>query len=178
MPSPTLSDSIDNLLIRAGIPKEAILEARSKSTDNAELGAELEDIAGLAQDRFAALINHAGVYDLMSQFGSDWTWGRANNYGAAPWEDPARVDQWSPSRFAEGFSTPTLILHGEKDYRVPYTQGLNLHGVLTAKGVPSRLVVFPDENHWILKPQSARIWWDEVHGWLEQYVGAGPTPED
>jgi len=129
-------------------------------------------------DRFSALINHAGVYDLMAQFGSDWTWGRANNYGATPWEDPTRIDRWSPSRFAEGFSTPTLILHGEKDYRVPYTQGLNLHGVLTAKGVPSRLVVFPDENHWILKPQSARIWWDEVHGWLEQYVGAGPKPAD
>jgi len=124
-------------------------------------------------DRFAALISHAGVYDLMGQFASDWTWGRPNNYGAAPWTDPGRVDRFSPSRFAGSFRTPTLVLHGEQDYRVPYTQGLNLHGVLTARGVPSRLVIFPDENHWILKPQSARVWWGEVFAWLDRYIGPG-----
>lgn len=123
-------------------------------------------------DRFAALINHAGVYDLMGQFASDYTWSRSNNYGAAPWENPNRIDLYSPSRFARNFNTPTLILHGAKDYRVPYTQGINLHGVLTGKGVPSRIVVFPDENHWILKPQSAALWWEEVHGWLDKYIGA------
>ena len=126
-------------------------------------------------DRFASLINHAGVYDLMGQFASDFTWGRSNNYGSEPWVDPDRIDLYSPSRFAENFSTPTLILHGELDYRVPYTQGVNLHGVLTAKGVPSRIVIFPDENHWILKPQSAELWWNEVHGWLERTLGHGPS---
>ena len=124
-------------------------------------------------NRFAALINHAGVYDLMAQFASDATWGRSNNYGASPWTDPARVDLWSPSRFARDFQTPTIILHGEKDYRVPVTQGINLHGVLTAKGVPSRIVVFPSENHWVLKPQSAKLWWKEVFAWLDRYVGTG-----
>jgi dipeptidyl aminopeptidase/acylaminoacyl peptidase len=128
-------------------------------------------------NRFSALINHAGVYDLMGQFASDWTWGRAANYGAAPWEDPGRIDLWSPSRFAANFQTPTMVIHGEKDYRVPYTQGLNLHGVLTGKGVPARLVVFPDENHWILKPRNARLWWTEVFAWLERHIGAGPTED-
>jgi dipeptidyl aminopeptidase/acylaminoacyl peptidase len=128
-------------------------------------------------NRFAALIDHAGVYDLMGQFASDWTWGRAANYGAAPWEDPGRVDLWSPSRYAANFQTPTMVIHGEKDYRVPYTQGLNLYGVLTGKGVPARLVVFPEENHWILKPKSARLWWSEVFGWLERHIGAGPVEE-
>ena len=122
-------------------------------------------------DRFAALISHAGVYDLMGQFASDETWGRPNNYGAAPWTDPARVDLYSPSRYAKNFNTPTLILHGEKDYRVPVTQGINLYGVLQGKGVPARIVVFPDENHWILKPQAALLWWKEVFGWLEKYIG-------
>lgn len=121
-------------------------------------------------DRYACLINHAGVYDLMAQFASDATWGRANNYGAAPFKDPARIDRNSPSRFAANFNTPTLILHGEKDYRVPYTQGLNLHGVLTAKGVPSRLVVYPEENHWILKSNNAIHWWGEVHNWLNRHL--------
>lgn len=128
-------------------------------------------------DRFAALVNHAGVYDLMAQFASDYTWSRSNNYGAAPWENPERIDLYSPSRFAKNFKTPTLILHGELDYRVPYTQGVHLHQVLTGKGVPSRIVIFPEENHWILKPQSAALWWEEVHGWLEKYIGEDAVDE-
>ena len=128
-------------------------------------------------DRFAAFVNHAGVYDLMAQFASDYTWSRPNNYGAPPWEDPERIDRYSPSRFAKNFNTPTLIIHGEKDYRVPYTQGVNLHGVLTGKGVPSRIVIFPEENHWVLKPQGGILWWNEVFDWLELYIGDGGTEE-
>jgi dipeptidyl aminopeptidase/acylaminoacyl peptidase len=126
-------------------------------------------------DRYAAVVTHAGVYDLMAQFASDYGWNREVNYGGAPWEDPAAVDRQSPSRFARHFATPTLILHGELDYRVPVTQGINLHHVLTARGVPSRIVIFPNENHWILKPQAAEVWWREVVGWLETYVGKGPS---
>lgn len=121
-------------------------------------------------DRFAALIDHAGVYDLMGQFASDSTYGRSNNYGASPWTDPARIDRYSPSRYAKSFVTPTLILHGEKDYRVPVTQGINLYGVLQGKGVPTRIVIFPEENHWVLKPQAALLWWKEVFGWLDRYL--------
>ncbi len=124
-------------------------------------------------DRFAALVDHAGVYDLMGQFASDATWGRSLNYGASPWTDPARVDLYSPSRFAKEFATPTLILHGEKDYRVPYTQGVNLYGVLQGKGVPSRIVIFPEENHWVLKPQAALLWWKEVFAWLDRFAPGG-----
>lgn len=123
-------------------------------------------------DRFAALVSHAGVYDLMAQFASDAAWERPGNYGAAPWTDPAQVDRHSPSHFAPSFQTPTLVLHGEKDYRVPVTQGINLFGVLQGKGVPSRIVIFPEENHWILKPQAALLWWKEVFGWLDTYLGA------
>jgi dipeptidyl aminopeptidase/acylaminoacyl peptidase len=122
-------------------------------------------------DRFAALLTHAGVYDLMGQFASDDTWGRPGNYGAAPWTDPERLDRSSPSRFARDFKTPTLILHGEKDYRVPVTQGINLYGVLQGKGVPARIVVFPDESHWVLKPQAALLWWKEVFAWLDRHLG-------
>ncbi len=126
-------------------------------------------------DRFKALVSHAGVYDLMAQFASDATWGRSANYGAAPWVDPDRIDVWSPNRYAARFTTPTLILHGEKDYRVPVTQGIELYGVLTAKGVPARIVLFPDENHWIMKPQSSRLWHQEFFAWVEKYIGCGPT---
>jgi dipeptidyl aminopeptidase/acylaminoacyl peptidase len=123
--------------------------------------------------RFAALVDHAGVYDLMAQFASDATWGRPNNYGAAPWIDPARLHLYSPSRYAASFETPTLVLHGEKDYRVPVTQGINLYGVLQGKGVPTRIVIFPEENHWVLKPQAALLWWKEVFGWLDRWMGGG-----
>lgn len=124
-------------------------------------------------DRFSAIVNHAGVFDLNAQFASDMTYGRSFAYGADPWVDPVRIDEQSPSRFAKNFDTPTLILHGELDYRVPYTQGVMLHGILTAKGVPSRIVIFPQENHWILKPQSAEIWWREVFAWLAKYLPEG-----
>ncbi len=120
-------------------------------------------------DRYAALVNHAGVYDLMAQYSSDFTWGRSNNYGATPWQDPQRIVRWSPSYYAKNFRTPTLVLHGEKDFRVPVTQGINLYHVLQAKGVPTRIVVFPDENHWILKPQSSLLWTQEFFAWLERF---------
>ena len=128
--------------------------------------------------RFKALVVHAGPYDLMSQFGSDSTFGRSKNYGAEPWVDPARVDLYSPNRFAASFATPTLVIHGEKDYRVPYGQALELYGVLTAKGVPARIVVFPEENHWILKAKSAFVWYGEVFAWLDRWVGKMPPPSE
>lgn len=123
--------------------------------------------------RFKAAIVHAGVYDFLSQMASDVSYGRLENYGGTPWDSPEKIDRWSPSRQAKGFRTPTLVIHGDKDYRVPVTQGLELYGVLQAKGVPSRLVVFPEENHWVLKPQNAKIWWSEFFGWLDRYGVTG-----
>ncbi len=125
-------------------------------------------------DRFRAAVVHAGVFDLSGQFASDATWDRPTSYGHAPWTDPVALDAWSPSRFAPRMETPTLVLHGEKDYRVPATQGINLYGVLTGKGVPARIVIFPDENHWILKPQASLLWHREFFNWLDRH--AGPVP--
>ena len=121
-------------------------------------------------DRFDALVNHAGVYNLLGQFGSDAVWGRQHSYGGFPYTDLANIEKWSPNRYAAAFRTPMLILHGERDYRVPHSQALELHGVYQAKGVPSRLVVYPDENHWILKGLNARHWHAEVLGWLERWL--------
>jgi dipeptidyl aminopeptidase/acylaminoacyl peptidase len=123
-------------------------------------------------DRFACLINHAGVYDTLAQYASDVTYGRSRAYGGEPWGDLAAIDRWNPARFAAGFKTPMLVIHGECDYRVPYTQGLSVYGVLKAKGVPARLVVYPDENHWILKAANSCHWYSEVLGWLERFLGA------
>jgi dipeptidyl aminopeptidase/acylaminoacyl peptidase len=121
-------------------------------------------------DRFQALVSHAGVYDLLGQWSSDATWGRQHKYGGFPYTALAHVERESPNRFAAGFRTPMLILHGERDFRVPYAQGLELYGVLTAKGVPARLVVYPDENHWVLKGLNAKHWYGEVLGFLARYL--------
>jgi dipeptidyl aminopeptidase/acylaminoacyl peptidase len=71
---------------------------------------------------------------------------------------------------AANFKTPTLVIHNELDYRVPVAQGLQFYAALQAQGVPSRLVYFPDENHWVLKPQNSVFWYGEVHSWLQRWV--------
>ena len=121
-------------------------------------------------DRFKCLISHAGVYDLLGQFASDDTFGRQHSYGGYPFTNLANVEKWSPNRFAAAFKTPMLVIVGERDYRVPPTQGMELYGVLQAKGIPSRLVYYPDENHWVLKGQNSKHWYGEVLGWLARFL--------
>ena len=123
-------------------------------------------------DRFRCIVNHAGVYDTLSQYASDVTQGRSRAFGGEPWEGIEAIDRYNPARFAKGFVTPMLVTHGERDYRVPVAQGLECYGVLKAKGVPARLVYFPDENHWVLKPRNSVLWYGEVHAWLKRWFGA------
>ncbi|MEJ5305375.1 MAG: S9 family peptidase [Ignavibacteria bacterium] len=123
-------------------------------------------------NRFKALISHAGVYNLMGQFASDLTYERVKNYDGAPWQGRyENINRWNPAFFAHNFQTPMLIIHGEKDYRVVVTQGLEIYGVLKGKGIPARLVYYPDENHWILQPQNSIYWYQEVHNWFKKYLG-------
>ena len=126
-------------------------------------------------DRFKAHICHAGVYSYHSQMASDVISGRQRSLGAFPWKDIDKIDKQSAQRFSANFKTPTLVLHGEKDFRVPVTQGFEYYNTLRQKGVPTRLVYFPDENHWVLKPQNALVWHREVFAWLDKYIGTGPT---
>ena len=126
-------------------------------------------------ERYKALINHAGVYNLMGQFASDSTTHRVNAYGGSPWSGLEIMQQWNPALFADKFVTPMLIMHGEQDYRVPVTQGLEIYGVYKGKGLDARLVYFPNENHWILKPNNSIFWFNEFTSWLKRYVPAGPT---
>lgn len=127
-------------------------------------------------DAFKVYVNHAGVSDLVGQYGSDLTTGlfTADVTGGVPWRDAEAMQRNNPIAYAANFKAPMLVLHGEKDYRVPYGQGIALYGILQNKGVPSRLVIFPDENHWILSPQNSIYWNYEVQSWLARYIGGTP----
>ena len=128
-------------------------------------------------DRFACIIDHAGVNNSYAQYATDIPHGFPEVMGGKPWENLEGMQRQNPMFYARNFKTPTLVLHGEKDYRVPYGNGLELYGVLQAMGVPSRLVVFPDENHWILSPQNAIYWHWEMQNWLSRYIGEKPAIE-
>jgi len=140
-------------------------------------GGYLVSWIGTQTDRFACIINHAGVFDLCVQFGSDITHGRDRSYGGQPWDGLENILRWSPAHHMENYITPTLVVHGEKDYRVPVGNGLECYGMLKAKGVPAKLVYFPDENHWVLTAHNSLYWYDEFHGWLERWIGVGPGGE-
>ena len=127
-------------------------------------------------DRFACLIDHAGVNDFITQYGADVTpFGFTQVLGGTPWDNPEGMQKNNPVTYAKNFKTPMLILHGELDYRVPYVNGTALYAILQAMSIPSRLVIYPDENHWILSPQNAIHWNWEVQSWLARYIGGTPT---
>lgn len=127
--------------------------------------------------RFKALVSHAGVYDLESMFGAtEELWFTLWEFRGAPWQTPDIYRQWSPSKRVEFFSTPTLVIHGEHDYRVPVGQGLQLFTALQLRTVPSKLILFPDEGHWILKPRNSEFWYRNVVDWMDEWVKAGKQP--
>lgn len=126
---------------------------------------------GVPPGRYQAYICHAGCFDWQAMFATDgYTWF-PRELGAAYWDDPAKVASQSPHSIVQHAVTPTLVIHGQMDYRVPDAQGLAYYNTLKARGVPARLVWFPDENHWVLKPRNSRLWYGEFLAWIERHAG-------
>lgn len=122
-------------------------------------------------DRFKAFVSHAGVYNLVSMYGAtEELWFPEWEFKGVPWEKPELYTKWSPHLHAKNFKTPTLVVHGELDYRVPVGEGLQLYTTLQRLGVPSKLLYFPDEGHWVLKPQNSELWYETVLGWFDQWL--------
>ncbi|HET8647707.1 MAG TPA: S9 family peptidase, partial [Vicinamibacteria bacterium] len=122
-------------------------------------------------DRFRALVSHDGVFDLRAMAGStEELWFTDWEFKGPYWDNAELYERLSPSSYVKGFKTPTLVVHGELDYRVPVEQGLAMFTALQRRGVPSRLLVFPDENHWVLKPANSVRWYREVIGWLDRWT--------
>jgi dipeptidyl aminopeptidase/acylaminoacyl peptidase len=122
-------------------------------------------------DRFRALVSHAGVYDLKSEYGvTEELWFPEWEFKGNPWDNPELYQKWSPDNFVKNFKTPTLVTHGELDFRVPINQGLELFTALQRRGIPSKMLYFPDEGHWVLKPQNSKLWYQTVGDWFDQYL--------
>lgn len=121
--------------------------------------------------KFKAFVSHAGVYNLESMAtATEEVWFPAWEFKGMPWDSPVQYAKWSPHKFANNFNTPTLVTAGELDFRVPYDQSLQLYTTLQLKGVPSKLIVFPDEGHWILKAQNSEFWYRNVLDWFGKHL--------
>jgi len=124
--------------------------------------------------RFKALFTHAGVFNLENMYGAtEELWFPEWENGGPYWDSTAMATQYrkfSPHLFAANFKTPMLVSAGELDYRVPYYEGVSMFSALQRQGIPSRLIIFPDEGHWIGKPQNQRLWWNEALGWFKKYL--------
>jgi dipeptidyl aminopeptidase/acylaminoacyl peptidase len=135
-------------------------------------GFMIDWIAGQTH-RFKALVSHDGVYDNRSMYGeTEELWFDEWEFKGVPWDKAAGAlrEKWSPSNFVQNIQTPMLLVQGDLDFRVPNGQAFQLFTALQRRGVPSKLLYFPDEGHWVLKPQNSQLWYKTVLGWLDQYV--------
>ncbi len=124
--------------------------------------------------RFRCLVSHAGVYNLESMYGAtEELWFPEWEFRGAPWENPEMYERFSPHNNAAAFTTPCLVVHGEHDYRVPYTEGLQFFTALQRRGVYSKLLFYPDETHFVQKPLNAELWWDTLHEWFAEHLNPG-----
>ncbi|HJW32490.1 MAG TPA: S9 family peptidase [Holophagaceae bacterium] len=131
-------------------------------------------LAGHQPDRFAAFVTHAGIYNLESmQVGTEEMWFPKWEFKGWPWESAETLALWrkhSPHLSAQNFKKPMLVVHGELDFRVPYSEGVQLFNTLQLRGIPSEFLSYPDEGHWILKPQNSKLWHETVLGWADRWA--------
>ncbi|HET7102659.1 MAG TPA: S9 family peptidase [Terracidiphilus sp.] len=130
--------------------------------------------------RFRCIVTHDGMFNPESAYGStDELWFNEWEFRGKPWDYYGKPDaqnpyrRWAPSLYARNFKTPTLVVHGQLDYRLDVSEGFQLFTTLQRLGVPSKMLYFPDEGHWVLKPQNSRLWWKTVNDWVDQWVGHG-----
>jgi len=128
-------------------------------------------IAGNWSDGFNCLVNHAGLFDMNSMYyTTEELWFPEHEMGGTPYDNPEAYAKMNPANFVKNWKTPMLVIHGQLDFRVPYAQGLGSYTALQRQGIPSRLVVYPDENHWILQPGNLLNWYQEVFDWMDNWT--------
>jgi dipeptidyl aminopeptidase/acylaminoacyl peptidase len=121
--------------------------------------------------RFKCLVNHDGGFDEHANyFTTEELWFPEWEYGGPPWEKPELYDKFSPGRYVADWQTPTLVIHGAKDYRLVDSEGIATFTALQRRGIPSQFLYFPDENHWVLKPKNSILWHETILAWLERWL--------
>jgi dipeptidyl aminopeptidase/acylaminoacyl peptidase len=155
------------------LKKYPFIDGTRMAAAGGSYGGYLADWIATHNGRFKAIISHAGVYDKVAMYATDELWFEEHDMQGTPWSNRESYHKWAPVSYASAlgkFKTPTLVICGERDYRVPYTQSLEFFNALQRQEVPSKLVVFPDEGHWILKPQNAQFWYKTFFDWLALYL--------
>ncbi|MBC8031422.1 MAG: S9 family peptidase [Pyrinomonadaceae bacterium] len=153
------------------------VDSARQAAAGASYGGHLANWLQGTTTRYKALISHAGLINLESQWGtSDTIYSREVSNGGPVWEQAAIWREQNPIRLAKNFRTPILLSVGENDFRVPLNQTLENWSVLQRLRIPSKLIVWPDENHWILKGENSKFFYQEVHAWLRKYLGEPTTP--
>jgi dipeptidyl aminopeptidase/acylaminoacyl peptidase len=123
-------------------------------------------------DRFKCLVTHDGMFNAESAWGStEELWFNNWEFKGTPYDNRELYQKWSPHQYAKNFKTPMLVVHGQKDYRLDVSEGFQLFTTLQMRGVPSKMLYFPDEGHWVLKPQNSQLWYKTVNGWIDQWIG-------
>jgi dipeptidyl aminopeptidase/acylaminoacyl peptidase len=123
-------------------------------------------------NRFKCLVSHDGMFNAESAWGStEELWFNNWEFKGTPYDNRALYQKWSPHQYVKNFRTPTLVVHGQKDYRLDVSEGFQLFTTLQMEGVPSKMLYFPDEGHWVLKPQNSQLWYKTVNDWVDQWVG-------
>ncbi|MEW6625440.1 MAG: S9 family peptidase [Pseudomonadota bacterium] len=131
-------------------------------------------IAGQWPDGFKCLVQHDGVFDARAMaYETEELWFDEWEHGGPYYEHPQEFEKWNPVNHVGAWKTPMMVVTGEKDFRIPYTQGLAAFTALQRRDIPSKLLVFPDENHWVLKPRNSLQWYGEALAWLDRWTGAG-----
>ena len=129
-------------------------------------------IAGNWQQPWKCIVSHDGVFDnRMMGYATEELWFTEHENGGTPWENPEGYEKFNPILHVKDWKVPMLVVHGQLDYRIPVEQGIAAFTALQRKGIESKFLYFPDENHWVLKPQNSLLWHDTVNAWLKAHIG-------
>ena len=159
--------------VDAALAKYPFIDGTRMAAAGGSFGGYMVNWFATHTGRFKCLISHASDWDEVSSYATEELWFADWEFGGPPWAKPELYRKWSPDQYASAlakYKTPTLVITGELDYRVPYTQSLEFFSALQRQGVPSKLVVFPDEGHWVLKPQNSEFWYKTFLDWLARYL--------
>ncbi len=159
--------------VDVSLAKFPFIDGKKMAAAGGSYGGYMVDWIATHTDRFKALVSHAGVYDKVSMYATEELWFEEHDLQGTPWSNPDAYRKWAPVNYAAAlgkYKTPTLVVAGEQDFRVPYTQSLEFFNTLQREGVPSKLVVFPDEGHWVLKPLNSQFWYKTFLDWVDKYT--------